>query len=416
MSRARLIFIAALVLVVGGLAYWMWPTSKHEGGNEAGGRGGRGGGAATVSTATAHTGDLPVRLRSIGWVEPVEKVSVSTRLNSQIIEQRVVEGQMVKKGDILFRLDDREVRAAIARDTATLTKDQALLARALADLKRGQDLVAKGFLSKATQDQRIADAKAAQATVNADQAALNADRVQLTYTEIRAPISGRAGAVSITPGNLVRTSDTTPLVTITQMKPVWITFTLPERDLASLRDAMKPGGTGPVTQAYLANDKTPRATGSITFLDSAVDQTTGTIAVKATMPNDKQELWPGQYVNVEIEVGSRANAVIVPTVALQAGQNGQYVYLVGKDSKVSVRQVQVAGSDGELSAIASGLAAGDQVVVEGQQRLTDGARVKAVPAGSKPRPAPTTGGGKDHERGGQAPASTIRSASGAGER
>lgn len=413
MSRARIILIVALVVVIGGLTYWMWPAGKSEGGREAGGRGGRGQ-TTTVSTAAARIADLPIRLRSIGWVDPVQKVSVSTRLNSQISEQRVVEGQMVKKGDVLFRLDDREVRAAIARDTATLVKDQALLARAQADLKRGQDLVAKGFLSQAVQDQRVADAKAAQATVAADQAALNADRVQLTYTEIRAPISGRAGAVSITPGNLVRTSDTTPLVTITQMQPVWISFTLPERELATLRAAMSPDGKGPQTRAYLANDKQPRAVGNITFLDSAVDQTTGTIAVKATMPNEKQELWPGQYVNVEIDVGSRTNAVVVPTVALQAGQDGQFVYLVGKDSKVQVRNVQVAGSDGDLSAISSGLVAGDQVVVEGQQRLTEGARVKAVPAGSKP-PAPAgepTSGSSGRQRGGQRPATTVRSASG----
>jgi len=160
--------------------------------------------------------------------------------------------------------------------------------------------------------------------------------------------------------------DTTPLITITQMKPVWVSFTLPERNLAALRDAMKtPGATGPATHAFLSGDAKPRASGNITFLDSAVDQTTGTIAVKATMPNDDQALWPGQYVNIEIDVGVRANSVVIPTVALQAGQSGQFVYLVGVDSKVHVRQVAIAGSDGDQSAIASGLAAGDQVVIEG---------------------------------------------------
>jgi membrane fusion protein, multidrug efflux system len=168
----------------------------------------------------------------------------------------------------------------------------------------------------------------------------------------------------------------------------------------------KPGGKGPATRAYVANDKQPRASGNITFLDSAVDQTTGTISVKATMPNSDQALWPGQYVTVEIDVGVRPKAVVVPTVALQAGQTGQFVFLVGQDSKVHVRQVQVAGTDGDLSAVSSGLVEGDQVVVEGMQRLTDGARVKAVPAGTKPPP----GSGKG--RGGQKPGSTVRSAKG----
>jgi multidrug efflux system membrane fusion protein len=407
-TRTRAILIAFAVLVIAAFGYWMMPA-KHA--NTAGGDGGKGGArgpqTVTVTTVVAKTADLPIRLRAIGWVDPVAKVSISARLNSQIAEQRVVEGQIVAKGDILFRLDDREVRAAIAKDTAMLVRDQAIAARAEADLKRGQELVAKGYLAQATQDQRMADAKSAAATVKADQATLAADNVQLTYTEVRAPIAGRVGAVSITPGNLVKTSDTTPLITITQMKPVWVSFTLAERELAALRAAMsKPGLPGPVTRAYLANEKQPRATGSITFLDSTVDQTTGTIAVKATMPNTDQALWPGQYVNVEIDVGVRANAVVVPTVALQSGQNGQFVFLVGADSKVQVRQVVVAGTDGDLSAVASGLAAGDQVVTEGQQKLTDGAKVKAVPAGTPQQPSSP---GKD--RGAGHP-NAVRSAGG----
>lgn len=406
MSGRRLLFIALTILVVGAFAYWAMPAKKTDSA-DAGKGGGRGSQTVSVSTAVAHTQDLPIRLRSIGWVDPVAKVSISTRLNSQIVEQHVVEGQIVAKNDLLFKLDDREVRAAIAKDTAALARDEAVAARAQADLVRGQDLVDKGFLSKQTQDQRVADAKSAAATVNADRAALTADRVQLTYTEIRAPIAGRAGAVSITPGNLVRTSDTTPLITITQMQPVWVSFTLPERELATLRSAMSGGGQGPQTRAFLANDPAPRATGNITFLDSAIDQSTGTIAVKATMPNEKQELWPGQYVNVEIDVGTRGNAVVIPTVALQAGQNGQFVYVVGADSKVSVRQVQVAGSDGDLSAIASGLAAGEQVVTEGQQRLADGTKVKIA---SSPKPGNKPASPKAQPNG-QRPAA-VRSAGG----
>jgi multidrug efflux system membrane fusion protein len=412
LMRTRAILSVAAILVIALVGYWfMAPKETSAPGGETARGGARGQQAVTVTTEVAKIADLPIRLRAIGWVEPVEKVSVSTRLNSQIVEQRVVEGQFVAKGDVLFRLDDREVRAAIARDAATLARDQAVAARAQADLQRAQELVAKGFVSKQVLDQRIAEAKSAQATVKADQAALDAARVQLTYTEIRSPISGRAGTVSITPGNLVRIGDTMPLVTITQMKPVWVSFTLPERDLAPLRAAMARPGGGPATRAYLADQTKPSAAGKITFVDSAVDQTTGTIAAKATMPNGDMALWPGQYVNIEIDIGVRDDAVVIPTVALQAGQDGQFVYLVGKDSKVSARQVQVAGTNADLSAIASGLAAGDQVVVEGQQRLTDGARVKAVIAGTKP-PAtskPPTGT-RGRQRGGQQ--STIRSASG----
>jgi multidrug efflux system membrane fusion protein len=281
---------------------------------------------------------------------------------------------MVQKGDLLFTLDDREVRAAIARTKATIAKDQAALARTEADLNRVGELASRNIATKQSLDQAVANHKAAQATFAGDQAQLEIDRVRLSYTRITAPIAGRVGAVRVTPGNLVKANDDAGLVTITQIAPIRVVFTLPEHDLTALHAARARDVPAEV-RVSRSGEKKPLATGELNFVDSAVDTASGTITAKAAFANTDLALWPGQYVDVEIDLDTRAGTTVVPTVAIQSGQTGPYVFVAKPDRTAAVRYVTPIGTVGEQTAIASGVKAGERVVVVGQARLNEGARI-----------------------------------------
>jgi len=292
-----------------------------------------------------------------------------------MVERRVQDGQIVKEGDVLFRLDDREIQAQIARDEATLVKDQATATKTQNDIRRIGELLGKGAASQQQFDVVTADSKVAAANVAADQASLQADRIKLGYTVIRAPISGRVGVVRVTEGNLVRANDSGDgLVTITQMQPLRVSFTLPERDLDLLRAALARKEPTSV-RAYAGNDPEPLATGRLYFVDSAVDTLSGTVTAKALFDNKDGRLWPGQYVRVEVDLGLRPNVTTAPLVAVQPSQDGPFVFVVKPDMTVERRPVEVAEARGTVAAIASGLKPGEKVVVEGQQRLKNGTSV-----------------------------------------
>ncbi|RWO49059.1 MAG: efflux RND transporter periplasmic adaptor subunit [Mesorhizobium sp.] len=335
--------------------------------------------ATAVVAATASTADFPIRRYAIGFVSSPAVVSVNPRISSQITSIAVKDGQMVKPGDLLFSLDDRALKAQLARDQATLAKDQALLASATADLERAKALVARQAGTQQTYDQAIAAQKSAAATVDADRATIEADEVQLDFATITAPISGRLGAVSVAIGDLVTTnsgsSTSTPLVTITQMDPLRVNFNLPESDLALLQKALAAPGQGAVTLTR-DGDPTPIGKGTLDFVDSSVDTASGTIAARASVPNPDLSLWPGQYVNVVLDAGIMPQMTSVPTVAVQPGQKGPFVYVIKPDNTVEVRPVQVALTEGDNSAIGEGLKSGENVVVEGQAKLKDGAPVR----------------------------------------
>lgn len=333
-----------------------------------------GGPAVSVITAPVTTTTFPVRRRTIGIVESAAIVTIRARLDSQVMTQHFTDGQMVRQGDLLFTLDDREAQANVARDLATIEKGKAVADRAEADLKRKQELSTRDIASRQTLDQADADYKAAIATVAADEAALALNRAKLSYTKITAPISGRTGAVGITVGNLVSASSTTGLVTITQITPIRVSFTLPERDLADLRAAADRPEKAAV-RVYNSGDTTPRATGELNFIDSSVDTTSGTILAKAGFANTDLSLWPGQYVDVEIDINVLPDTVTVPTVAIQTGQKGAYVFVAKPDQTVEMRTVTTAANDGDRTAITAGLRSGERVVIEGQVRLGDGARI-----------------------------------------
>ncbi|MBZ9856695.1 efflux RND transporter periplasmic adaptor subunit [Mesorhizobium sp. CA13] len=341
--------------------------------------GGTGARSASIISATATTADFPVRRYAIGFVSSPAVVSINARVSSQIVSIDVKDGQMVKTGDLLFSLDDRALKAQLAKDQATLAKDQALLASSNSDLQRAKDLVAKQAGTQQTYDQAVATQKAAAATVDADKATIDADNVQLGFATITAPISGRLGAVNVAVGDLVTTSNgssstSTPLVTITQMDPLQVNFNLPESNLALLHKALAKPQQGAVTLTQ-DGDPTPIGKGTLDFVDSSVDTASGTIATRASIPNADLSLWPGQYVNVVLDAGIMPQMTSVPTVAVQPSQKGPFVYVVKPDNTVEMRPVQVALTEGQNSAISDGLKSGEKVVIEGQTRLKNGAAV-----------------------------------------
>ena len=330
--------------------------------------------AVPVVTATVEQGEFPVRRRSIGLLESPAVVTIRSRIDSQMLEKHVTDGQLVRKGDLLFTLDDRELRAVIARNEATLAKDEAARDRASADLKRTEELIARNVAARQQLDEKTADSKAAEATVEADRAQLQNDQVRLGFTKIMAPITGRIGAIRVTPGNLVSASDAEGLVTITQIRPIRVSFTLPERDLPALRAGAR-RTPPPTVRVYSAGSTEPLASGELNFVDSSVDPATGTIMAKATFANQDFSLWPGQYVDVEVDLDVRPDAITIPTVALQTGQKGPFVFVAKPDATAEMRSVEIGSAVNDRTAIRSGLKPGERVVIEGQLRLATGARL-----------------------------------------
>jgi membrane fusion protein, multidrug efflux system len=318
-----------------------------------------------VITTKARLEDFSIRRRTIGIIESPAIVLVKSRIESQVLEQHVRDGQVVKKGDLLFTLDDREIQALIARDEAQLAKDNAALAQAEADLGRKEELIEKNVAPRQQLDQATAVFKAAQQTVEADQAVLQADRLKLGYAKLEAPIGGRVGAIRVTPGNLVSVNDATGLVTITQVHPIRVGFTLAERDMTALRKASEASSPA-VVRVYTPGSSTLLQAGALDFVNSSVDPTSGTISAKGKFVNASLELWSGMYVDVEIDLDVRPNTVMIPTVAIQSGQKGAFVFVVKDDQTVEMRNVELIGVEGDRATVQSGVADGERVIVEGQ--------------------------------------------------
>lgn len=394
MKRTVLVLVG--ILVAGGAGIWL--TSSRGAVDPAetarlrsSSRGGEGAPVA-VATAAAAKADVPVTRRGIGLVETPASVVVKSRIDSQIAAQHVVDGQFVKAGDLLFTLDDRDLKVQISKDEATIARDEALHKRAEADLSRYQQLLAKDAGTQRTVDQAVADERSAAATIQADKATLEADRLKLGYTRILAPIDGRIGAVQVTPGNLVSANSAgTGLLTITQMKPLRVSFALPERDLAVLKAAMASGRHVTVT-ASVPDSGNVAARGTLNFIDSTVDITSGTITAKAAFANEDLTLWPGQYVDVAVEADVMKDMTVVPSVAIQTGQKGPYVYVARADGTAELRNVVVALSEGDRTALKQGVEPGEHVVTDGQMRLKTGTRLRERLAGEKTDSAPGSQG------------------------
>ena len=346
--------------------------------------------AQLVVTDTAAQVPTPIRVTAIGTVQSIATVMIKSRIDGEIAAVNFEEGQEVHEGDILFTLDDRAVRAQLQQADANLERDRAQLERNQIEVKRQIELAGRGVASA----QKLEDVKTSvavsEAMVRASEATLENARVNLNYTTIRAPITGRTGAVALKRGNVVKAVDTAPsvvpLVTITQLRPIYVACTVPERYLADLRSAM---AAAPVSVAVTVPGQ-PQApvAGTLTFIDNQVDTATGTISLKAKFANDDERLWPGQFVNVTVTLGMDANAVVVPSVAIQVGPNGPYVFVIRQDSTVELRLVKPDRAVGDKTVVAEGIVAGERVVVDGQLRLGNGTRVTVQGPKDAPPKAP----------------------------
>ncbi len=347
-----------------------------------------------VATGAAHTGNMPLYLGGLGTVTAFNTVTVKTRVDGQLINVNFREGQMVKKGDQLAEVDPRPFQVALeqangvlAEAQGTLQKDQASLRDAEVNYQRYQELYNSKILAKqqldtqaATVGQGRGSIAADQATVAAAQAAIENAKLNLTYTKILAPISGRIGLRQVDAGNMVHAADANGLAIITQLQPISVLFSLPEEQLPSVLQKLRGGAKLPV-QAFDRDQKLKLADGNLVTVDNQIDATTGTSRLKAVFPNNDNSLFPNQFVNVRMLLDTRRNAVIVPAVAIQRGPIGTFVYLVQNDSTVAVRAVKLGISEGNDVVIESGLQPGDQVVVDGAEKLTEGMAV-AVNKGS----------------------------------
>lgn len=360
----------------------------------AGGQGGGQGSAQQglpVLTSPAQRGPIPLEIPANGTVVAENTVSVRSRVDGQIREVHVTEGQRVKRGQVLFTLDTRMAEALLAQQEAQATRDRALAARARADATRYASLRGEGFAATQRYEQAQADAATADANLKATEAVMAQTRLTLDYATIRAEADGRLGALPITTGNLVRGSEGTVLATITQTDPVQVQFSVPERWLPEVQEAMARaaqgtnGGTGPTVTARAPADRHNPVKGELFFVDSQVDSTSGTISLKARFANPDNQLWPGQYVNVVLVPRTEDQALSVPVQAVQTGSQGRYVYVVDGENRARRRPVQLERVVAGRAVLKAEIEAGDKVVIEGAQVLSDGARVTERPAAT-PRP------------------------------
>jgi RND family efflux transporter MFP subunit len=370
--------IVVLLAVAAGAGGWMYfKPGQQKDANAQGPAKGQAQAAATVSLAMAKRMDVPVQVQANGNVSSLNSVDVRPQVTNVISKVHVKEGQFVKAGELLFSLDDRADRVNLQKAEAQLAKDKATLADLERQLARSRDLLTKGFISQGATDTVQSQVEAQRAAVLADQAAVEAARVQLGYDTIRAPSSGRAGAIAVFPGSLVQPTPTAaPLVTISQLDPIAVTFTLPESELNGLLAAQRAGDIK--VTARLA-DANAQLEGKVSFVDNTVDPQAGTIKVKAVFPNADQQLWPGQYIMVSTTVRDLKDAVVIPQAAIITGIDNKTVYVAGADKTAQQRRIQVLHAFGTEAAV-QGVQPGDAVVVDGKQNIRPGSKLREAEA------------------------------------
>jgi len=305
-------------------------------------------------------------------VEAISTVSIKPQISGQLVGVHFKEGDFVKKGQLLFTIDRTPFAAALRQAEGTLAKDEAQAENARIDAERYQGLGREGVVAKQQVDAAQSAARALAATAAADKAAVEQAKINLEYASIYSPINGRTGNIGVKEGNLVKANDVPVLVTINQIEPIYVTFSIPEQQLAELKQ-YSAGKALPVEAAQQGGSQ--RFTGKLTFIDNAVDLTTGTIKLKGTFNNGQHVLWPGQFVDVTLNLSVQPNAIVVPSAALQTSQNGTFVYIVKEDMTAQLQPVKVARTMGDTAVIASGLLPGQKVVTDGQLRIVPGGKV-----------------------------------------
>jgi multidrug efflux system membrane fusion protein len=407
LGRPGLIAIGMLCVVVIGSIIFSGVFAKKE---HAAGRPAESPGV-PVTTALVTSESMPLQVTAIGNVEAYSTVSVRSQANGEITKVHFTQGQYVKKGDPLFSIDPRPSQADLAgsianqskaisdqrQAEANMAKDLAQAKTAAVTAQRYERLYQQGVVSKEQADQMRTNADALAAVVKADQAAIaserdsvnaakaaaDASRVQLSYTQINSPLEGRTGSLMVNQGNLVKANDTNPLVVINQVSPIYVSFAVPEAQLLDVKRYMAQGDLH--VTASIPNDTTGALEqGVLTFIDNAVDPATGTVKMKATFTNSSQRLWPGQFANVVMTLAIQPDSVVVPSQALQTGQQGRYVFVVNSDQTVELRNVTIQRTAGEKTIIASGLTAGETIVTDGQLRLRPGSKIKASNDSAQP--------------------------------
>ncbi len=346
--------------------------------------------AVPVTVAVATTQDVPIRLQAIGAVQSISNVSIRALVSGELKSVNFHQGDEVRKGQVLFTIDPRPYQATLAQAEANLAKDMSNFAQAQAQAKRYADLAKAGVVSSQQNEQVQVVADAGEAVVRADRAAVDTARLNLSYCTITAPTSGRTGSLLVQAGNLVQ-PNTTILVTINQIAPIYVSFSVPEQNLAQVKGINSQRSP---TVTATAQNETQSEKGTLSFINNAIDNNTGTIQLMATFPNTSERLWPGEYVNTEVTLGVINNATVVPATAILTGQSGMYVYAVQPNNTVKNQPVTTGITAGGLTVVTSGLAPGQKVVTDGQLALAPGSRVNVRPAPAPRLEAKTSGSPK----------------------
>ena len=378
--------VVALALVVAAvvIAAWVYYDQTRGGqvtaqpqGKPGKGRGGKGGdgGPIPVAAGVAEVGDIPIYLAGLGTVVPMRTVIVRSRVDGELVRVNFTEGQYVKEGDLLAQVDPRAFQVQLDQAEGQLIKDQALLANARIDLERYRTLFKQDSIAKQQVDTQAALVLQYEGTVRSDQAMVDNARLQLSYARITAPISGRLGLRQVDPGNIVHAADANGVVVITEVQPITVVFTLPQDNLPALMQRVKSNAKLAV-EAWDRGFRVKLGSGELLTVDNVIDITTGTVKLKAKFANADLALFPNQFVNARMLLDTRKGVVTIPGAALQRGSQGSFVYVVKDDNTVSVRPVKLGPGEGERVAVESGLAAGERVVVDGMDRLREGARVQ----------------------------------------
>jgi membrane fusion protein, multidrug efflux system len=400
-SRRWVMVALCLLLVLGmGYAIWFWPSSST---NHAE-RGRNANQPIPVLAATAERKDVPIFLDALGTVQAFNTVTIKPMVDGPLLSVNFNEGQPVKKGDVLARIDPRTYQAALDQAIAKRAQDEAQLANARLDFARYQKLVANNYSSAQQADTAKAQVAQLEAQVQQDQAQIDTARTQLGYTTIVSPLDARTGIRLVDAGNIVHASDATGLVVLTQLQPISVVFTLPQQALGAVTNAMRQGTATVLaySQGAAGTQTSLLDTGSLAVLDNQVDPTTGTIKLKASFPNDSNRLWPGGFVSVRLQVDTALGAVVVPPSAVQRGPRNTYVYLVNPGNSVKRQNVTVGHEDSQDSIVTDGVKPGDNIVIDGGSRLSDGSKVTIVQpvAGRTPAPDQPAAPGTRRRQGG----------------